>query len=196
MPAFSLSQSIENKWGWLLGTGILMVALGVLAILFVGVTSVLSVIYLGAFFMIAGIAEVIYGIRTREHSDMWYHIFFGALFAVAGYFIFTNPIANLFFLTLLIAMVLLVSGAVYLVGALVERFHNWGWFALNGVVAIAASYLIFRNPYASSFWLIGVLVGCEMLLRGMAWISLGLTGRALAKSHSRPGYSSQRPITV
>jgi uncharacterized membrane protein HdeD (DUF308 family) len=91
---------------------------------------------------------------------------------------------------MLMAAVFLITGLSTLVASVVERFSNWGWFALNGAVAIAAGILIFRNPLASSVWLIGMLVGIEFMFRGFAWISLGLTGRALAHGQLMSGKES------
>ena len=187
MFSSAIAQNIEKKWPWLIGIGSLMIVIGALAISFVGLTSLLSVIYLGVLFMFGGIAEIIYAYNTRAHGDMWAHLMFGFLFALAGFFIFFNPLPNLILLTMLIAAVFLITGLSTLVAAVIERFTNWGWFALNGAVAIVAAILIFRSPLASSLWLIGTLVGLEFLLRGVAWISLGLTGRALARACQREG---------
>jgi uncharacterized membrane protein HdeD (DUF308 family) len=192
MFSSAIAQNIEKKWGWLVAVGVLMMVTGILAIAFVGVTSLLSVIYLGLMFMVGGVAEIIFVFSTRPHSDMWYHLLFGLLFAVAGFLIFSNPLPNLVFLTMLIAAVFLVTGLSTLIVSVVERFSNWGWFALNGAIAVLAAVLIFRNPLYSSIWLIGTLVGIEFLFRGFAWIALGLTGRAL----SRGGLAPLRPAHV
>jgi uncharacterized membrane protein HdeD (DUF308 family) len=196
MFSSAIAQNVDKKWGWLIGVGVLMVIAGLIAITFVGVTSMLSVIYLGALFMIGGIAEIIFAFSTRPHSDMWYHLLFGLLFAVAGYFIFSNPIPNMVFLTMLIAAVFMITGISTLVTSVVERFSNWGWFALNGVIATVAAFLIFRNPLASSIWLIGMLVGLEFIFRGCAWISLGFTGRAVALGRPYLRDEPMRPAHV
>jgi uncharacterized membrane protein HdeD (DUF308 family) len=183
MFSSAIANNIEKKWGWLVALGCLLVVMGILAVSFVGLTTYLSVVYLGAMFMVTGLAEIIFGIRTRADGDVWYHAVFGLLFTIAGYMIFTNPLPNMVFLTMLIAAVFMVSGVSTLIAAVVERFSNWGWFALNGAVAVAAAVLIFRNPLASSIWLIGMLVGLEFMFRGIAWISLGVRGRALVHWH-------------
>lgn len=179
MAQFALAQDTHKKWLWILTFGILQVLLGCFAIAFVGVTSMVSVVYLGVLFMVTGISEIIYAIRTRHHGDMWFHLFFGVLTAVCGFFIFNNPLANLVVLTILIATLFIVTGTVTLIMAIMERFPNWGWFAVNGAVSIGAGYFIFLNPIEASLWLIGFLVGTQMLFRGFAWISLGWTGRTV-----------------
>lgn len=180
MDSFALSHDLERKWPWLLSLGVLLVLAGIVAIVFVGLTSLFSVLYLGVLFMLTGIAEIIFAIRTRGEGHLWFHLLMGVLFSVGGFFIFTNPVANLILLTMMIAVLLIVSGVVSLIGSVVEQFKNWGWFALNGVISILAGFLILRSPIESSFWLIGILVGIELMSRGFAWISLGWAGRQIA----------------
>lgn len=178
----SLTQSMNRKSNWVLTFGILQVLFGIFAVAFVGVTSMVSVIYIGVLFMITGVSEIVYAVRTREHGDFWFHLLLGALSTVCGFFVFNNPLENLVLLTILIATLFIVIGATTLIGSVVERFANWGWFALNGVVSILAGYYIFKNPLVNSLWLIGFLVGVQMLLRGVAWISLGWTGRRISSN--------------
>ncbi|MBX3020042.1 MAG: HdeD family acid-resistance protein [Bdellovibrionales bacterium] len=193
METFAIAKNIEKKWGWLLALGLLSVLCGLIAITFVGVTSVLSVLYLGVLFMVIGISEIAFAIQTRKDGHLWYHLLMGVLFSVGGFLIFMNPIANLILLTFLLATLLIVSGVVNVIGSFVDRFTNWGWFAINGAVGVVAGYLILSNPLESSMWLIGLLVGIEMMFRGFAWISLGLAGRKLAH---RGQSSSMRPATA
>lgn len=181
MSSFSLAQNINKKSGWVVALGILQIIFGALALSFVGLVSMVSVIYLGVAFMVCGISEFIYGIKNRAHGDMWFHLLWGSLATVCGYIIVNNPAENLVVLTVLIAVLFLAGGIVELVGSVTERFANWGWFALNGMVGIFAGYVILRNPVINSLWLIGTLVGIQMLFRGFAWLSLGMTGRRVAK---------------
>ena len=183
---FSLAQNVQKKWGWILTFGILQVLLGLFAVGFVGFTSFFSVLAIGVIFMIAGISESIYAIRNRELGDMWFHLLVGVLTAVCGFFIYNNPLENLILLTVLIATLFLVTGVATLIGCLVERFSNWGWFAINGLISVLAGYLILRNPVTTGIWLIGFLVGVQMMFRGLAWISLGWSGRHFAPPLNRP----------
>lgn len=177
------SFTIDHKWFWVAALGAFKVGLGLFALCFVGFTSLLSVIYLGALFMVSGVAEVLYAILHRRDGDLIYHASFGVLSALAGYLMFINPIENLFFMTLVIAFLLMLSGVISLLASFFERFPRWGWFALNGLIAVAASALILRDPLHATTWLLGTLVGVEMIFSGLAWMSLGLHGRRLSLSH-------------
>ena len=183
MQSFALTRDIEERWKSLIALGVLLVLCGLAALLFVGLSSLISVLYLGMLFMLGGIAEIAFGIQKRKEGQLGYHLVVGLLFAVGGWFIFSNPLTNLFVFTLMIAILFLVSGLANLIGSITERFSGWGWFALNGLIAVAAGVMILRNPVESSYWLIGTLTGIEFLFRGFAWISLGMAGRRLSIGH-------------
>ena len=57
-------------------------------------------------------------------------------------------------------------GAFRTVAAFFVRFPHWGWAALNGVITFLLGVIIYRHFPESALWLIGVLVGVEMLLHG------------------------------
>lgn len=179
IQSFTLVQNLEHKRRWILALGVLQVILGSLAVAFVGVTSLMSVIYLGAILMIAGVSEVVYGFRHREHGDLWFHLLFGVVTSVCGFFVWSNPVANMVVLTILLAAFFIATGLVTLLGSLIERFHNWGWFAINGVISVAAGYLILTNPLESSIWLIGLLVGFQLISRGIAWVTLAWSAQTV-----------------
>jgi uncharacterized membrane protein HdeD (DUF308 family) len=185
MTTFSLAQNLQKKSSWIMAIGVLQVILGIFALVFVGFTSLASVIYLGLVFMISGICEVVYGIQMRKEGDLWFHLLFGALTAICGFFVFSSPVSNLIVLTMLVATLFITSGAVMLVGSMIERFASWGWFAAFGVISILAGYMVFKTPLESSTWLIGYLVGLQMIMRGCAWLRMGWVGHRLTHAYGK-----------
>jgi uncharacterized membrane protein HdeD (DUF308 family) len=61
----------------------------------------------------------------------------------------------------------------------VERFPQWGWALLNGVVTLIAGIIIYDAFPSSAMWVIGLLVGLEMIFNGWTWIMLALSIRQL-----------------
>jgi uncharacterized membrane protein HdeD (DUF308 family) len=55
-----------------------------------------------------------------------------------------------------------------------ERFPQWGWVLLNGVVTLLIGLTIFRNYPESALWALGVLLGVELLFHGWTWIMISL----------------------
>jgi uncharacterized membrane protein HdeD (DUF308 family) len=81
---------------------------------------------------------------------------------------------NTLLLTKILAIFLIVVGALDILSALIQRFHGWGWVLLNGGVTLLLGLLINRQWPSSALWVIGLFVGIEMLFNGWAWIMLSL----------------------
>src|SRR5262245_16787090 len=107
---FPFVNSVKENWGWILFMGVLSLVLGLFALAFVGLTTVVSVIYLGVVILLNGIAHIAFGISTRRSGNLWLHLAIGVLSAIVGFIIFTRPIENALILTLFIAAYLLISG--------------------------------------------------------------------------------------
>jgi uncharacterized membrane protein HdeD (DUF308 family) len=84
-------------------------------------------------------------------------------------------------MTLFIAAAFIVLGAFRITSALVIRFPQWGWVMLNGIITLLLGVVIYRHLRESAFWVIGILVGVELLLNGCSWIMLSLAVRKIPK---------------
>src|SRR4026207_849316 len=106
----------------------------------------------------------------------------GVPYAVVYHLSVDEPVVNLGLITKFIAIFLIVSGAFRVVSAMVVRFQDWGWVALNGGVTLLLGVIINRQLPEAALWVIGLFIGIEILLNGWAWVMLALGLRALAKT--------------
>ena len=83
--------------------------------------------------------------------------------------------------TVFLAVLFMVLGVFRASAALVIRFPQWGWALLNGVITFLLGLIIYRHLPTSGLWVIGLLVGLEMLFNGWTWIMLGLEVRCVSK---------------
>ena len=63
------------------------------------------------------------------------------------------------------------------------RFPQWGWALLNGAVTALFGVLIYRlvaKEPAAILWIIGLLIGVELLLNGWTWVALVLQLKQIA----------------
>jgi uncharacterized membrane protein HdeD (DUF308 family) len=82
-----------------------------------------------------------------------------------------------------------VLGIFRTTAALVIQFPQWGWALLNGVVTLLAGIVIYRSLPEGALWVVGLLIGLELLFNGWTWIMLSFALRALnqkASSHVAP----------
>jgi uncharacterized membrane protein HdeD (DUF308 family) len=175
-------QPLRDKWWCFLLLGIALVVLGSICIIEPLVPSLASVVALGFLLMAAGIAQIVSSFWAGKWSGMLFHMLIGVLYSVVGYMIIDEPVVNMVMITKFIAIFLIVSGAFRIVSAMVVRFQDWGWVALNGGVTLLLGIIINRQLPEAALWVIGLFIGIEIVLNGWAWVMLSLGLRALAKT--------------
>lgn len=177
----------------ILALGVFNVILGLGALVFVGLTTWLTVAALGGLFLVNGIAEVFFGFRTRKDGNLAFHLLFGSLAIVLGGFILANPLANAAGFTLLIGVLCLIRGSARALAALFDGGRGRGTLVASGALTAAVGMIVLSNWPASALWTVGVFVGVEILTFGFVLIRLGLGGRRLARA-SELGASEAPPM--
>jgi uncharacterized membrane protein HdeD (DUF308 family) len=175
-------QHMQKQWRWFLLLGIMLVVGGTAAIIVPLVTaaaSLVAVIVVGIVLMISGVATIIGSVWAGKWSGMLMHLLVGILYVVVGFLIIDRPIAAVVVFTLYIAMIFILLGSYRIIASLSVRFPQWGWALLNGVITLLAGIIIYKHFPQSVFWVIGLLVGMEMLFNGWTWIMLALGLRKL-----------------
>ena len=173
-------RQLKSSWWCLLLFGILLAVGGTAAIVFPAltvVTTFAATVILGVILMVGGIATIITAIWAGKWSGLLLQLLVGILYVVAGYAIADSPIQSAAMLTGVMATFFIVVGAFRCVAALVVRFPHWGWALLNGVITLLARVIIYRHFPENVLWVIGLLVGLELLLHGWTWIMMSLAIR-------------------
>lgn len=194
MAVFLNAESVRRHAGAILALGVLDIILGIGALVFVGFATVFSVAMLGAIFLVDGIAEVIFGIRTRQEGRLAYHLFVGVLVAILGGFILANPVANAAGITLLIGLLCLVSGASRVLAVLFDGARGNGSVLWSGLLTALVGVLVLSRWPSSSLWTVGIFVGVSLLMYGSVLVRLGVGGRRIARAiDQRPGAATTPP---
>ena len=178
-------QHLQSSWCWFLSLGILLAVCGTAALVFPALTvltSFAAVVVLGVTLMIAGLATIVTAFWAGKWSGMLVQLLIGILYLVTGFAMTDAPGPSTAVLTLFIASLFIVAGAFRTVAALVVRFPHWGWTLLNGVVTLLMGVVIYRHFPEASLWVIGVLVGVDMVFQGWSWIMLSLAIRKIPVS--------------
>jgi uncharacterized membrane protein HdeD (DUF308 family) len=170
---------LQKGWGWLLGLGILLSVLGVLLIV-APVLGTLAVDLLIAWFLIiGGVAEVIHAFMEKAWRGFLLELASGVLYLIVGGLLLFNPMAGAQALTLVLAAFLLVEGIVRIAMALRLRpAQGWGWLLFGGIVSVILAVLIWMQWPASGLWVIGLLVGINLLFTGWSLTMMAIATRA------------------
>lgn len=172
-------ERARKQWWLSLIFGILLVLSGITAIAYPFVTSLGVVMVLGILLIVSGIFTIIGAFWAGRWSALLLQVLVGVLYVMAGMAIRDAPIESTALLTMFTAAFFIVVGIFRIVVSLIERFPQWGWALFNGVVTLLAGIIIYDSYPISALWVIGLLVGLELLLNGWTWIMLSLVIRKL-----------------
>ncbi len=172
-------QTFKKNWGWFFALGLFLVVLGVLAAGASVFTTLFSVVLLGVLLLIGGAAKVGYAFWLRRWTGFVPTLLAGILYLVVGGYTVIHPAASAVALTLLLAVLFLISGIFRVVSSLMLRFQDWGWVFLSGLISIALGAMILAEWPGSGLWVLGLFVGIDLIFAGWTWIFLSLGARNL-----------------
>jgi uncharacterized membrane protein HdeD (DUF308 family) len=161
--------------------GLLISLLGLVALAWVGFTSVVSVLFYGSMLVVAGIFELVQAFRVRKTGPFLMFLLGGILSIVVGALVWSRPALGLVALTLLIAGYFFASGLFRGINSLMERYTGWGGDLAYGIVSVVLGAIIFAQLPYSSLYTLGIVVGVEILSRGLSIIAGALLVRRVTR---------------
>jgi uncharacterized membrane protein HdeD (DUF308 family) len=165
---------IRPRWGWLLVVGILMVALGTIALFIMPAATIGTSLVLGWLLVISGVLEMIHAFRVRRWGGLFLHLIGGVLGILVGLLVVTHPVAGAAAWTLLFASFFTAIGLFRLIAAISLKFPNWGWAVFDGIVTLALGILLWAEWPWSGMWFLGLAVGVSLILRGWSYVMFAL----------------------
>ena len=171
----AMREKVKRHSFWYLLQSVLMILGGILALVFPIVSSVAIVIFLGWLLIFSGILQAFSLIDVRHVPHFWLQLVSVVLSVLVGILFLRNPEAGLLTLTLLLIVFFMVEGISKIIFSLTIRpFPNWGWVFASGVVGILLALYLWANTPVTAIWLLGVLLGIELISEGaalgrMAW---------------------------
>jgi uncharacterized membrane protein HdeD (DUF308 family) len=128
--------------------------------------------------------QVILAVQMREWGGVFLHLLGGILELIVGFLVLKAPADAAVFLTLLLAVYLLVGGLFRLGAGLTHRFPGAGLVALAGAVSALLGLMVALEWPVSALWFIGICVGVDLVLNGASWLAFALAARRLPTSPS------------
>jgi uncharacterized membrane protein HdeD (DUF308 family) len=171
---------LRAKSGALLAFGLLLIFLGAASLAFAFFSTLAMVTLNGVLLLVAGAAEIGVGMHARTWGRFFFWVLGGVLYIWAGVFCILNPLAASAILTLLIGVGLIAAGVLrfYLAFQLPsgpQRSLVW----LGAAVTFLLGLTIVIHWPLSSAYVLGTLLGVDLLFNGAGWVSFALGLRAL-----------------
>jgi len=177
----SISQTVQEKWGWFMLLGVVFLIGGVFAIAMPLVSSIAVGIFLAAVLVVAGIFQVWQAFSVQSWTGFIWQLLIGIIMLLGGIAIYMSPATGSVALTLVIAAVFIAKGIFQIVlGFRLRPQDGWGWILTAGIIALAAGIMIVSNYPFSGLWVPGTLAGISLIFTGWSYIALGLAAKRLA----------------
>jgi len=176
-----LLRSIRRHWVLFLIEGLMLIAFGAIAIIVPGAAALAVTVLLGWLFLLSGILGLVTTIWMRQLPGFWWALLSAVLAIATGAALLWWPFGGVLSLTLGLAIFFLIEGAVSIMYALDHRREfggRWGWMLASGGVDIVLALLILVGFPGTAAWAIGLLVGINMLMGGVALVAMALHARA------------------
>ena len=177
LPSHNLGAAMTHlklRWGWLVGLGAVLVIAGVIALLSVVAATIVSVLWVGAMMIVAGVVEIVHGFRMKAFGRSLLWVAIGALYILGGVFAMTYPLIASTVLTLILGVALLIAGIIRLfLGWHLKAGQHGGLVIFSGIVtALLGLIILIQWPFSSLFAL-GIILGIDLIQAGMSWLNLG-----------------------
>lgn len=162
--------------------GLVLAVFGVLVLLSPAAVGGAVVKVVALVLMVTGLVQLLHSLRSGSPTNKFVAAVLGAVVAGVGVLVWFNPEVGSGFLTALLMIFFVVNGIWKIAYSLrLRRFSGWIWLLLSGLLSLVFVYLLWSQWPLSGAWAIGVLVGLDLLLVGIALI---VVSRALKKSVS------------
>jgi uncharacterized membrane protein HdeD (DUF308 family) len=100
-----------------------------------------------------------------------------------------KPIEGVVSLTIVLTAFFIVEGIFQAAAALIYRDGmpgSWGWLLVSGLADLALAAIIIMGWPATAVWMLGLLVGVNLLTSGWAVVMVALGARDLAQPATAP----------
>ncbi|SUD48577.1 acid-resistance membrane protein [Nocardia otitidiscaviarum] len=163
-----LNMLARSAWQWILVTGVLSVALGIIILVWPGKTLVVAGVLFGIYLIVSGIFQLIAAFGGHISTGMRILAFISAILSfILGFFCFRDELNAIWLLAIWIGIGWIFRGVTVLVTAIAaEGMPGRGWSIFFGILlAIAGGWLI-AVPFASISALT-LVVGCWLIAIGI-----------------------------
>jgi uncharacterized membrane protein HdeD (DUF308 family) len=170
---------MAHRWKTVVALGCLMILLSAVAFGLVVAATLASVLIIGTFMALIGIAEIVLAFSAPTWGRFFIWALAGLLYLAAGAVTIGQPAMAASFFTLFLGAGLVATGALRLIfGFGLGTGGPRAMVVLAGLVTLFLGLLILAGWPGNSLIVLGALLAADLLFYGLGWLSLGLALRS------------------
>lgn len=147
--------------------------LGVIAILAPIASTFVAAIVIGIMLIAGGILRLFHSFGGKRQQSTAWLVISSLLYMAAGVAVLWRPLIGTLSLTL-------VVGTFFVVGAVSKAIHAYqyrgthssGWLLFDAIISGLLGILLLVGLPTTAFWALGVIVGVDLMMAGVAWLAL------------------------
>ncbi len=181
----AMRDAFGVHWRLMLFQGVVMIILGILAVAAPVIATITIDIYIGWLFLFSGVIGLIALFSAHDIPAFLWSLITAALSVVLGVLLIWKPVEGALSLTFILTAFFIVEGVFQIATSLAYRNllpGTWGWMLASGVSDLALVAVIVLGWPASGVWVLGLLVGFNLIMSGWAIVMAGLAGREMTKT--------------
>jgi uncharacterized membrane protein HdeD (DUF308 family) len=167
---------LRAKWGWIVALGVVFLIAGFIALGSAVAATASAVMIVGIMMIMGGAAEIFAAFSVKGWGKFILWMLLGALYVGAGIIAIGNPFAAATILTLMLGAALVAGGVlrIFLAFSMKSAGKPWGWVVVSGLVTLLMGAMIIAQWPASSFFVLGIFLGIDLIFIGSGWVTMGL----------------------
>ncbi len=159
---------LQHLWKSTLASGVLAVILGVMVLIWPGITILLAAIFFGAYLLVTGIAQVIFAFSLHVSAGGRVLLFLsGAAALILAVLCFRSLQDSILLLAIWIGIAFIFRGVATAVSAISDpSLPGRGWELFIGVISLIAGVIVLASPF-QSLETLTLVVGIWLVVLGV-----------------------------
>ena len=180
------ADTLRKYSTWFTVYGVLLALLGILAIAMPYIATLATSIFIG-WLLVASSVLGLYAVYSagKDAPGFWWNLITAILYLAAGIMLLINPVTGALSLTIVLAAYLLAGGVTKIVLGFQHKKdipNAWFWILFSGLVDIVLAFLIIQGLPGTAFWAIGLLVGINLVMMGIAIVFTAQSCKKMAST--------------
>lgn len=173
-------EILRANRGWIIFEAIALILLGSVAIILPVFFTFAIELFIGTLLIAAGAVQIFRTFQARKTKVFWASLLNALVYLATGILLVAYPLSGILTLTVLLAALYVVQGTSQVaLGLSLKALKNSWWIVLSGVITLILAGIILFGLPSTALWVIGLLVGINLIFTGFALLSLAL---ALSKN--------------
>ena len=176
----AMATSVQRHWGLFLAEGIVLTILGLGAIVVPPLATLAVEILIGWLFLVSGVVGLVTTLWLRSAPGFLWSLVSALVGIAAGVSLLFWPVNGIISLTFVLIAFFVIEGVASIMFAFEHRRDQagrWTWMLASGVIDLILAVAIISGLPGAAAWAIGLLVGINMIMGGVALIGMALHAR-------------------